>query len=65
VTEDASEDGEKEEHSSTAGGIVSWYNHSGDQSGGSSKDTCSFMLIADLFIIATSWKQPRCPSIEE
>ena len=29
------------------------------------KDTCSTMLIAALFIIARSWKQPRCPSTEE
>ncbi|KAL6050084.1 hypothetical protein STEG23_036827 [Scotinomys teguina] len=28
-------------------------------------DTCSTMFIAALFIIARSWKQPRCPSIEE
>jgi hypothetical protein len=27
VTEDAGEDVEKEEHSSIAGGIESWYNH--------------------------------------
>ena len=25
------------------------------------KDTCSIMFIQDLFIIARSWKQPRCP----
>ena len=29
------------------------------------KDTCSTMFIAVLFIIAQSWKQPRCPSTEE
>jgi hypothetical protein len=29
------------------------------------KDTCSTMFIAALFIIARSWKQPRCPSKEE
>jgi hypothetical protein len=34
VTSDAGEDVEKEEHSSIAGGIVSLYNHSGNQSGG-------------------------------
>jgi hypothetical protein len=32
------EDVEKEEHSSIAGGIVNWYNHSGNQSGGSSEN---------------------------
>ena len=29
------------------------------------EDTCSTMFIADLFIIARSWKEPRCPSTEE
>jgi hypothetical protein len=29
------------------------------------KDTCSTMFIADLFIIARSWKEPRCPSTEQ
>jgi hypothetical protein len=29
------------------------------------KDTYSTMFIAALFIIARSWKEPRCPSIEE
>jgi hypothetical protein len=29
------------------------------------KDTCSTILIAGLFIIVRSWKEPRCPSIEE
>jgi hypothetical protein len=28
-------------------------------------DTCSTMFIAALFIIARSWKKPRCPSSEE
>ena len=36
VTADAGEDVEKEEHSSIAGGIASWYNHSRSQSGSSS-----------------------------
>jgi hypothetical protein len=26
------------------------------------KDSCSTMFIAALFIIARSWKEPRCPS---
>jgi hypothetical protein len=26
------------------------------------KDTCSTLFTAALFIIAKSWKQPRCPS---
>jgi hypothetical protein len=29
------------------------------------KDTCSTMFRAALFIIARSWKEPRCPSTEE
>jgi hypothetical protein len=29
------------------------------------KDTCSTMFIAALFIVARSWKEPRCPTTEE
>jgi hypothetical protein len=29
------------------------------------KVTCSTMFITALFIIARSWKEPRCPSTEE
>jgi hypothetical protein len=38
VTTDAEEDVEKEEHSSIVVGFASLYNHSGNQSGGSSKN---------------------------
>ena len=38
MTADAGEDVEKEEHSSLAGVIASWYNHSGNQSGSSSEN---------------------------
>jgi hypothetical protein len=31
----------------------------------SKKDTYSTMFIAALFIIVRSWKEPKCPSIEE
>jgi hypothetical protein len=31
----------------------------------SKKETCSTMFIAALFIIASSWKEPRWPSTEE
>ena len=31
----------------------------------SKKDTYSTMFIEALFIIARSWKEPRCPSTEE
>jgi hypothetical protein len=34
----AGKDVEKEEHFSTVGGIASWYNHSGNQSGGYSEN---------------------------
>jgi hypothetical protein len=30
----------------------------------SNKDTCSVMFVAAIFIIARSWKQPRCLSTE-
>ena len=40
VTTDAGKDVEKEEHSSTVGGIASLYNHSGNQSG-SFSENCS------------------------
>jgi hypothetical protein len=29
------------------------------------KGTCSSMFIEALFIIARSWKEPKCPSTEE
>ena len=29
------------------------------------RDTCTPMFIATLFVIARSWKQPRCPSAYE
>ena len=29
------------------------------------KKTCIPMFIAELFIIARTWKQPRCPSAEK
>ena len=31
----------------------------------SERDTCTPMLIAALFKIARTWKQPRCPSADE
>jgi hypothetical protein len=43
---DDSEDVEKEKHSSIAGGIASWYDCSGNQSGGSSEIwTCYYQKI--------------------
>ena len=29
------------------------------------RDTCTPMFIAALFIIARTWKQPKCPPAEE
>ena len=29
------------------------------------RDTCTPMFIAAVFIIARTWKQPRCPSADE
>ena len=29
------------------------------------KDTCTRMFIAALFTIAKTWKQPKCPSIDD
>ena len=29
------------------------------------KDTCTTMFIAALFIIAKTWKEPKCPLTEE
>jgi hypothetical protein len=29
------------------------------------RGTCSTMLIEALFVIARSWKQPRCPTMEK
>ena len=31
----------------------------------SERDTCTPMFIAAQFIIARTWKQPRCPSADE
>ena len=60
MTADAGEDAEKEEHSSTVGGVVSWYNHSGNQSG--QKIEHSTTLRPSY---STSWHIPqRCSNIE-
>ena len=29
------------------------------------RDTCTPMFIAELFTIARTWKQPKCPSADE
>jgi hypothetical protein len=38
VTAHVSKNVEKEKHSSIEGGITNWYNHSGNQAGGSSEN---------------------------
>jgi len=52
VKANAGEDVEKEEHSSTVGGIVDWYNHSGNQSGGSSENRTLDYLRTQIYL---SW----------
>ena len=49
VTADASEDVEKKEHFSIAGGIATWYNHSGNQSDGSSESWTYYYLRTQLY----------------
>jgi hypothetical protein len=44
VRTDAGKDVEEEEHSSIAGGITSWYNHSGNQFDDSSKNWTKVLL---------------------
>ena len=31
----------------------------------SERDTCTLVFITALFIIARTWKQPRCPSADK
>jgi hypothetical protein len=79
-------------NSSIVGGIATWYNHYGNQSGVSSENWTQYyqkiqqylsraytqkmlhhvirthaplVFITAIFIIASSWKEPRCPSTEE
>jgi hypothetical protein len=48
VTADAGEDVEKEEHSSSIGGIESWYNHYENQFGSSSENRTLYNLRIQL-----------------
>jgi hypothetical protein len=52
VTEDAGEDVEKEEHSSIAGGITIWYNHSGNQFGRSAENCTQYYSKVQQYL---SW----------
>ena len=36
-----------------------------EDSSACNKGACSTMFIAALFVVARSWKEPRCPSTEE
>jgi hypothetical protein len=49
VRGDAGVDVEKEEHSSIAGGIVNWYNHSQSQSGDSSENWTYYYMRTQLY----------------
>ena len=49
VIEDAGEDAERE-HSSIAGGIAIWDNHSGNQSGSSSENWTKYYLRTQLYL---------------
>ena len=49
VTADAGEDVEKKEYCSIVGGIASWYNHSGNQFGGSSENWTQYYLRTQLY----------------
>ena len=31
----------------------------------SGRDICTFMFIAELFIIAKTWEQPKCPTMDK
>jgi len=52
MTTNAGEDVEKEKHSSIVVGIANWYNHSRNQSGGSSENSTFHYLRTQLYI---SW----------
>ena len=41
-----------------------WYGEGGGR-GFRMGNTCTPMFIAELFITARTWKQPRCPSADE
>jgi len=49
VTTDAGECVEKEEYLCIVGGIARWYNHSGNQSGGSSENCILYYLMTQLY----------------
>jgi hypothetical protein len=52
-------------HSTTGGPAISLLGIYPEYVPTGKKDRCSTMFIAALFIIARSWKEPRCPSSEK
>jgi hypothetical protein len=56
---------QKIEHSSTGRSSNTTPGHIPRRGTTCKKDTCSTMFTAALFIIARSWKEPRCPLTEE
>jgi hypothetical protein len=56
VTADAGKDVDKEKHSAIAGGIASWYNHSGNQFGGSSEIRQYYLRIQLYHFLAYNQK---------
>jgi hypothetical protein len=55
TTADAGKDVEKEEHYSIVGGIASLYNHSGNQSGGSSENWTQYYSGAHFMLAICHW----------
>lgn len=62
----------KRRHLHVVGGTVNWSNHYGKEYGGSSKklkldlsQDPAIPLITALLKIAKTWKQPKCPSMNE
>jgi hypothetical protein len=56
---------QKIEHSTTGGSAIPLLGIYPEDVLTGKKDTCSSMFIAVVFLIARSWKTPRCPSTEE
>ena len=52
-------------HSTTGGSCNISPGHISRRCPTGKKDTCSPMFIAALFVIARTWKEPRCSSTEE
>jgi len=55
---------EKEEHSTIVGGLADWYNHSGNQSGGSSENWILNCLRIQLYL-SWAYTQKMPPHIKK